>query len=168
MTEGLHLVVPEEVRWLDPEQQRAWRAFCVGTTLLFDRLDDELRAEVGIGMNEYEVLVRLSEAEDNRMRMSTLADAMCFSRSRITHTIARMQRDGLVERTAACDDGRGIIAQLTDRGMSTLVEAAPTHVSGVRAHIVDLAEAGDFAALGRVMDAVVDQLAAAHPEADLR
>ena len=48
------------------------------------------------------------------------------------------------------------------------MEAAPIHVTGVREHMVDLASDEDFEALGRVMDAVVDRLAAAHPEVDLR
>ena len=155
-------------RWLNQSQQRSWRAFLVGYTLLSDRLDDELRDTFGIGINEYEVLVRLSESENHRMRMSTLAEAMSFSRSRITHTITRMEASGLVHRGAATDDGRGIVAQLTDKGYALLVEAAPVHVTGVRQHMVDLASDDDFAALGRVMDAVVDRLAAAHPEVDLR
>jgi DNA-binding MarR family transcriptional regulator len=153
---------------LNQSQQRAWRAFLVGYTLLSDRLDDELRDTFGIGINEYEVLVRLSESEGHRMRMSTLAEAMSFSRSRITHTITRMEVSGLVHRGAATEDGRGIVAQLTDKGYALLVEAAPVHVTGVRHHMVDLASDDDFAALGRVMDAVVDRLAAAHPEVDLR
>ena len=95
--------------------------------------------------------------------MSTLAEAMSFSRSRITHTITRMERSGLVDRCAASDDGRGIVAQLTEQGYATLVEAAPIHVTGVRAHMVDLADDDDFTALGRVMDAVVDQLAPGAP-----
>ncbi len=157
-----------DVEWLDQHQQRSWRAFLVGYTLLSDRLDDELRDAFGIGINEYEVLVRLSESDDHRMRMSTLAEAMSFSRSRITHTITRMERSGLVHRGAATDDGRGIVAQLTDKGYALLVQAAPLHVTGVREHMVDLASDDDFEALGRVMDAVVDQLAVAHPEVDLR
>ena len=66
-------------------------------------------------------------------------------------------------RGAATDDGRGIVAQLTDKGYALLVEAAPVHVTGVREHMVDLASDDDFAALGRVMDAVVDRLAAGPP-----
>lgn len=154
-------------RWLDERQQRAWRALCVGTTLLFDRLDDELR-EFGISIHEYEILVRLSENPDRCLRMSSLADAMRFSRSRITHTIKRMERAGLVLRDAARDDGRGIVAHLTDGGFALLERAAHTHVRGVREHLVDRVDPDDFAALGRVMDTVVDKLSADHPEADLR
>jgi DNA-binding MarR family transcriptional regulator len=161
-------VTDTRARWLDQDQQHTWRAYLVGQTLLMDRLDDELREAFGIGLNEYEVLVRLSEAEQHALRMSTLADAMRFSRSRITHTITRMELAGLVERCKSGDDGRGIVAQLTDRGYALLVEAAPTHVTGVREHLVDIADPDDFAAMGRVMDAVVDQLSAAHPEVDMR
>ena len=158
----------EEPRWLDRGQQHAWRAYLVGTTLLLDRLDDELRAAFKIGLNEYEVLVRLSETDDHRMRMSSLADAMRFSRSRITHTVKRMETMGLVHRTRAGSDGRGITCQLTPEGHAKLVAAAPMHVGGVRAHLLDLVDADDFAAMGRVFDAVSDHLVPDNPETDFR
>jgi DNA-binding MarR family transcriptional regulator len=155
------------VRWLDEEQQRSWRAFVVGSTLLFSRLDDELK-KFGLGTVEYEILVRLSECEGRQMRMAQLADAMCHSRSRTTHTIKRMEDRGLVVREDAVDDRRGVIARLTGAGHDLLVEAAPTHVAGVRAHLVELCDQADFAALGRVMNSVTDRLSPAHPGSDLR
>ncbi|WP_235737855.1 MarR family winged helix-turn-helix transcriptional regulator [Nocardioides alcanivorans] len=140
----------------------------MGTTLLLDKLDDELRAEFRIGLNEYEVLVRLSENDDNCMRMSSLADAMRFSRSRVTHTVKRMETAGLVQRMPSGTDGRGVTAQLTPAGHDLLVAAAPTHVTGVREHLVDLAATDDFAAMGRIFNAVADQLVPEAPEADIR
>ena len=139
----------------------------LGSTLLFDRLDDDLRRRHGRSLVEYEILVRLSE-RDGRMRMAQLADALAHSRSRITHTIKRMQDAGLVQRTGSPEDGRGVVAVLTERGRELLEEMAPTHVTGVREHLVDLVSAEDFEALGRVMDAVADNLIAAHPEMELR
>jgi DNA-binding MarR family transcriptional regulator len=156
-----------EIRWLDGEQQRSWRAFVVGTTLLFARLDEELKP-FGLGIGEYEILVRLSESEGGQMRMAQLADAMCHSRSRTTHTVKRMEERGLVRREEAADDGRGVIARLTQAGKDLLVEAAPTHVEGVRQHLVDLCDGADFAALGRVMNSVTDTLAESHPGSDIR
>lgn len=153
--------------WLDDEQQLSWRAFVVGTTLLFARLDEELKP-FGLGIAEYEILVRLSESEGSQMRMAQLADAMCHSRSRTTHTVKRMEDRGLVIRTDAVDDRRGVIAQLTEQGQELLIEAAPTHVAGVRSHLVDLCDHEDFSALGRVMNAVTDQLSEGHPGADIR
>ena len=64
-----------DIRWLDQEQQRSWRAFLVGTTLLMDRLDRDLREHHNLSMPEYEILVRLSEAEERRLRMAVLADS---------------------------------------------------------------------------------------------
>ncbi|WP_122816949.1 MarR family winged helix-turn-helix transcriptional regulator [Nocardioides pantholopis] len=156
-----------DVRWLDPDQQRSWRALLVATTLLWSRLDDELRQRFNLSLAEYEILVRLSEA-DGQMRMARLADALAHSRSRVTHTVARMEKAGLVRRSTSPDDGRGILANLTERGRELLVRAAPVHVTGVREHLVDLVSEADFAAMGRVMNAVADDLVSAHPEVDIR
>ena len=155
-------------RWLDEDQQRSWRALMMGTTLLLDRLDDDLQAAFGISLTEYEILVRLSEKPGRRMRMAHLADALCHSRSRVTHTVSRLERSGLIERTDSPEDGRGVLAAMTDEGMALLERAAHVHVTGVRASVVDLASDEDFAALGRVMNAVADHLVVSHPEVEIR
>ncbi len=150
--------------WLSAEQQAVWRAYIVGSTLLNDTLDRELRQAHGLSLAEYEVLVRLSESPDHAMRMAHLADSLSHSRSRVTHTIKRMQSLGLVERCAAEGDRRGVQARMTEQGYRLLVEAAPTHVAGVRAHFVDLASEPDYAAAGRLMNAVCDHLMSDNPE----
>lgn len=157
-----------ETRWLDRDQQRSWRAYLVGTTLLMDRLDRDLRETHDLSMPEYEILVRLSEAPDHRMRMAVLAGSISHSRSRVTHTVARLEKDGLVTRNACVSDGRGVEAVLTEKGFARLQEAAPTHVEGVRRFLVDLAGEEDFAALGRVFNAVADKLVESNPDADIR
>lgn len=157
-----------DVQWLDHDQQRAWRAYLVGTTLLMDRLDRDLREQHNLSMPEYEILVRLAEADDRRMRMAVLADSVSHSRSRVTHTIARMERAGLVERAACLSDGRGVEAVLTEQGLRALEDAAPTHVAGVRALLLDLAGEEDFEALGRVFNTVTDKLIETNPAADIR
>jgi DNA-binding MarR family transcriptional regulator len=157
-----------DTNWLDAEQQRCWRALVMGMTLLVDRLDDDLRRSFGLSLTEYEILVRLSEAENRRLRMAQLADALAHSRSRVTHTVARLEKAKLVARTTTPEDGRGIVCEMTDKGWELLVRMAPAHVQGVRDHLVDLVSPEDFAALGRVMDAVSDHLVAAHPEMEMR
>jgi DNA-binding MarR family transcriptional regulator len=157
----------DDVVWLDQAQQESWRAFLVGSTLLMDRLDRDLREEHGISLVEYEILVRLSEAPRRRLRMAGLAHALCHSRSRVTHTVSRMEKAGLVERDPCLDDGRGVEAVLTEQGLTTLMAAAPTHVTGVRECLVDVAKPDDLAGVGRVFGAVADSLAS--PEnAELR
>jgi DNA-binding MarR family transcriptional regulator len=155
-------------RWLDADQQGSWRAFVVAVTLLLDRLDADLQRSYDLSLTEYEILVRLSERPDRSMRMAQLADALAHSRSRVTHTVARMQNADLVSRSTSPEDGRGIVCTLTDAGYDLLVEAAHVHVEGVREYLVDLASPEDFAALGRVMNAVTDRLIECHPEADIR
>ena len=154
--------------WLDREQQRSWRAYLVGTTLLMDRLDRELREQHDLSLPEYEILVRLSESPGHRMRMAELAVSLSHSRSRVTHTVARLERAGLVQREACLSDGRGVEATITDRGVDVLEKAAPTHVAGVRRLLVDLAGGDDFAALGRVFNAVTDNLIETNPAVDIR
>lgn len=156
-----------EPPWLNETQQRSWRALVMGTTLLFDRLDADLQRQHDVAMVEFEILVRLSE-RDGQMRMAQLADSLAHSRSRVTHTIKRMERDGLVTRITSPDDGRGVVAKMTQQGLRLLENVAPTHVHGVRQHLVDLISAEDFEALGRVMNAVSDHLIAAHPEMEIR
>jgi DNA-binding MarR family transcriptional regulator len=155
-------------RWLDAEQQRTWRAYLVGTTLLMDRLDRDLRELHDLSLPEYEILVRLSEAPDHRMRMAQLAGSISHSRSRVTHTVARLEKDGLVNRSACVSDGRGVEAVLTEEGLKRLEAAAPTHVDGVRQFLVDLAGVEDLAAVGRVFNAVADELIENNPAADIR
>lgn len=158
-----------EVEWLTTEQQRSWRAYIMGTELLQHRLDHELRDEHAISFSEYEILVRLSESEGHRMRMALLADSMSHSRSRVTHTIKRMEHGGFVRRVPAESDGRGVEAVMTDGGHRKLAEAAPTHVRGVRKHLVDLASGEDFAALSRIFNEVSDRLLEDMPDdADIR
>lgn len=145
-------------RWLETEQQVAWRAFVSGATRLFDQLDRDLRLRFGISLPEYEVLVRLSEAPDAQLRMAELASSLAHSRSRVTHTVARLEKTGAVSRGACSTDGRGVVAKLTETGWELLTSAAPVHVNGVRDYLVDLAGDDDFAAVGRVFDATAKLL----------
>ena len=158
-----------DTRWLDEDEQQTWRAFLTAQRLLFDRLERQLQRDAGLPHAYYEILVRLSEADGGRMRMATLADAMSHSRSRVTHTISRMEKADLVVRRASDSDGRGVEAVMTAQGRRVLDEAAPTHVRGVRQHLVDLADRADFAALGRIFNEVSDRLLKDKPEdADIR
>lgn len=147
-----------ETPWLTTEQQRIWRSFLSGTTVLNDRLDRDLRTAHGLSSPEYEILVRLSEAPGRSIRMAELADAVSHSRSRVTHTIARLEREGIVLRGQCSEDGRGVSAVLTDHGFSVLEQAAHTHVRGVHDYFVDNASPEEFEAIGRVMARVTEQL----------
>jgi DNA-binding MarR family transcriptional regulator len=140
--------------WLDEDQQAHWRAFRSGIALLNAALEHELSSSTGLSSHEYEVLVRLSEAPDRTMRMSELADGVVHSRSRLTHTIRRMEDAGLVARVACLEDARGVNCTMTDAGWDRLVAAAPLHVQSVRDHLVDVLTPAQLAALGDAMGTV--------------
>lgn len=150
-------------RWLSAEQQVHWRAYLAATTLLADRLSRELQAAHGLTLADYEILVRLSESEGRRLRMSHLADATLSSRSRLSHQIDRMEKAHLVQRQPCEDDRRGSWAVLTPHGWDVLVAAAPDHVAGVREHLVDLLTDAQFASLGEACSLVAAPL---QPEDD--
>ena len=116
--------------------------------------DAELRP-FGLDLGEYEILVHLSEAPELQLRMSELALAVRQSRSRLTHTVSRMEDKGLVLRKSCPQDRRGVIAVLTGSGLTLLKAAAPHHVESVRRAFVDRVDPHDFEALGRAMTAVV-------------
>lgn len=144
-------------RWLDAEEQVAWRSYLRAARLL----DEELRRGLeqhGLSHSEYEILVRLSEAPGRIRRMSDLASGVVSSRSRLTHTVGRLERDGLVQRRPCTGDGRGVECRLTDEGFAALQAAAHTHVEGVRAHLLDAMTREEFLALGDCMSRVGDRL----------
>ena len=128
---------PGEPRWLDVDEQKAWRAWLYSSSLLHDRLDRELTHETGISHAYYEILVALSEAPGRMMRMSELADRCLSSRSRLSHAVSRLEERGWVRRQVSESDGRGQLAILTDEGFAALEAAAPIHVTGVRTHLFD-------------------------------
>lgn len=140
--------------WLDNEEMGAWRALVQVSVRLLQRLDDELVAAHGLSLADYEVLVHLSEAPERQYRMSELADLALMSRSRLTYRINGLEAEGLVERRACREDRRGWYAVLTAAGQQRLEAAAPTHVAGVRRHVLDHVsrdEIGPFTAVLRRM-----------------
>ncbi|NMI01293.1 MarR family winged helix-turn-helix transcriptional regulator [Pseudonocardia acidicola] len=154
-----------EPRWLGEGEMRFWRSFIHTATLLEARLNRELVESHGISHADYGILVVLSEQRDEQMRMSALAEVTASSKSRLSHQIARMERAGLVRREGCVSDGRGIFAVLLPRGRRLLEEAAPTHVRGVREHVVDRVTPQEQVILAEVMERILSGLRGAEPEA---
>lgn len=145
-------------RWLTEDEQRSWRAWVAATTLLPDRLSRDLQEKWGYSITDYIILMALSESPGRKMRMSDLADATLASRSRLSHQVDRLGKDGLVTREPCVDDRRGSFAVLTPAGMRILEHMAADHVDGVRNRLVDLLTPEEFAELGRLCQKVADGL----------
>lgn len=140
--------------WLSEGQQRVWRSWLLAKTHIDEYLDTQLR-EFNLSLSEYELLVRLSESPDHTIRMGELAASVGHSRSRLTHTIKRMEQAGYVTRTSCAADGRGVQAHMTEKGFELLKQASPAHVDSVRRVFVDAIDPDDYAALGRAMQATL-------------
>jgi DNA-binding MarR family transcriptional regulator len=147
-------------RWLDSVEWHAWRNYIVGQALLAGRLNRELSDRHGLALADYEILVRLSEQQDHRMRMSLLAEEVVASKSRLSHQVSRLENEGLVRRELCPSDGRGVFAVLTEHGFDVLRRAAPDHLEGVRAHFVDLLDDHERKVIGDVFERVVTKLRA--------
>ena len=145
-------------RWLDAEEWRAWRNFIAGQALLVGRLGRELQDDHKLAFADYEILVRLSEPSDHRMRMSVLAEEVVASKSRLSHQVARLEAEDLVRREVCDSDGRGVFAVLTEAGFARLQAAAPDHLRGVREHFVDLLDEHERQVIGDVFERLVGKL----------
>ncbi|MEU8254245.1 MarR family transcriptional regulator [Micromonospora inaquosa] len=145
-------------RWLDPDEQRTWRAYLTASRVLMDTLDRELQRDAGMPHAYYEILVQLSEAPGRQLRMSQLAQAAGSSRSRLSHAVARLEAAGWVRREDCPTDRRGQIALLTDEGFATLAAAAPGHVEGVRRHLFDALSPAQIDQLRRISETLAEHL----------
>ncbi|MET8264844.1 MarR family winged helix-turn-helix transcriptional regulator [Micromonospora arida] len=145
-------------RWLDPDEQRTWRAYLTASRVLMDNLDRELQRDAGMPHAYYEILVQLSEAPGRQLRMSQLAQAAGSSRSRLSHAVARLEAAGWVRREDCPTDRRGQIALLTDEGFATLAAAAPGHVEGVRRHLFDALSPAQVDQLRRISETLAEHL----------
>ncbi|MDU0972396.1 MAG: MarR family transcriptional regulator [Actinomyces urogenitalis] len=143
-------------RLLDAQEMAAWRAFLAASIGVTASLNHELEAGAGISMYEYEILVRLSEAPDHSLRMSALADHVSHSRSRLTHTVGRLEKEGYVERSSCSSDRRGVNCHLTPAGLDFLRTAAPIHLDGVRRHLIERLDPAELEQFTSMLTALAD------------
>jgi DNA-binding MarR family transcriptional regulator len=149
----------DDVRWLDDREYRAWIGYRRMRGLLDLQIARDLADDSGLSEPDYDVLSSLGEAEGHRERLTELAGRMLWSKSRLSHHIARMQARGLVVKEDCADDGRGAFVVLTARGRKTIETAAPPHVESVRRHFIDLLTEEELTTLGTITERVLTRLA---------
>ncbi|NBM18868.1 MarR family winged helix-turn-helix transcriptional regulator [Streptomyces sp. GC420] len=157
----------EKPQWLTEEEQLAWRAYIHATTLLEDHLDRHLQRAAGMPHVYYGLLVQLSEAPDRRMRMTELAMNAKITRSRLSHAIARLERNGWVRREDCPSDKRGQNAVLTDEGFAMLETCVPGHVAAVRQALFDRLTPEQVRQLAEIMRIMAEGLQPTDADADL-
>ena len=125
-------------------------------------IDGRLEREHGLALSSYEVLLLLSTAPDDSLRMGELAELLMLSRSGLTRLVDRLAARGFVERHTCPNDRRGTYARLTDAGVEKLEQARPTNLAGIREQFLSRLEEDDLEHLARIWD----RLAAVDGEAD--
>jgi DNA-binding MarR family transcriptional regulator len=146
-------------RWLTANEESAWRAYRRMRALLDLQLARDLMQDSGLSEPDYDVLSTLTEAPGSSWRANELAERLLWSSSRLAHHVGRMERRGLVARSAYDEDRRGAVITITDEGMKVLRRAAPKHVASVRRHLIDLLTPKEIDCLGTIAGKVVGQLA---------
>ncbi|MGW0995410.1 MarR family winged helix-turn-helix transcriptional regulator [Streptomyces sp. NPDC002520] len=154
-------------RWLTDDEQRVWRSYVHATTLLEDHLDRQLQRDAGMPHIYYGLLVTLAEAPRHRLRMTELAMKAKITRSRLSHAVARLERNGWVQREDCSSDKRGQFAVLTDQGAEVLRRTAPGHVTAVRQSLFERLTPEQQKALGEIMEIVAEGLQPDEAGADL-
>jgi DNA-binding MarR family transcriptional regulator len=142
--------MPTEPDWLNPREDRAWRAFMHARHQLNASLNQHLLRDSGLSEADYEILAVLSEHPTGQMPAQELGALVQWEKSRLSHQIRRMQQRGLVARESNPADGRSAIICLLPAGRRAIQDAAPQHVRNVRRHFIDLftpPELDTFAAL---------------------
>jgi DNA-binding MarR family transcriptional regulator len=117
-------------------------------------LSAQLSADHGLTLSDYEVLLRLAQAPDRRMRRVDLAEQVLLTASGITRLLDGLEQSGFVERAACSADRRVVYAVLTDAGLEKLREASRTHLAQIETHFRTRLDEGELeeltALLGRL------------------
>lgn len=147
-----------QTRWLDEEQQQAWRAWLDVNTQMFARMSRELQASSGLSIQDYDVLVALTDVTGGSVRMRDLGVALQWEKSRLSKHLARMIARGLVARRDCADDRRGAFVEITEEGVAAIQGAAPDHAELVREVFFDGLSGEQVRELTTICRVVLDRL----------
>ena len=142
-------------QYLTEEEFRAWHGSLQFTNEAMRAIDEALTAAHGISIKEFDVLITLYNAPDACLRMTELSASVVLSPSGMTHLVTRLERDGLVSRSADVNDRRSFLVTLTKKGRRRLEEARPTHNEVVRARLTRRLTKNQLAELGSLWDKVL-------------
>ena len=147
-----------ETNWLNAREDRAWGAFVYAHQQIEVRLNRRLQ-ESGLSGADYEVLAVLSALDGDRMPAHALCNALSWEKSRLSHQVRRMQKDGLVSREPNPDDARSTMVCLLPAGLAAIEKAAPRHVEDVRRNFIDLFTPAELDMLATLNERVLHHLA---------
>ncbi len=149
----------DDAPWLTPRELHTWIALSVLLEALPAAIDAQLKRDAGLNSFEYQVMAGLSDAPEGTIRMSALAAFASGSPSRLSHAVARLEKQGFVVRRQAADDPRAVEAVLTPAGLAKMKECAPAHVREARRLVIDVLTPTQVEQLGRIATKLLDVVA---------
>jgi DNA-binding MarR family transcriptional regulator len=150
---------------LETTKGSVWALFLTTHAVLVERIEERLAQANLPALGWYDVLWALERADDQRARMSELADRVVLSRSNLTRLVDRLEDAKLVARERSEEDRRGAYAVLTEKGKVMRKQMWPVYQAAIR-DLFEKAIADDEAevvgaVLRRILDAARGQQDAA-------
>ena len=133
---------------LDIAEQRAWQNFLDSTLRLQASINRGLTDSHKLTLVDVRLLQFLDNSGTGSARMGDLADALMSLPSRVTRQIRRLEAQGLVSRTTSPEDGRGVVAGITEDGREAVRKAMVTYAQSVRLHFLNQLTRSQMAAMG--------------------
>ncbi len=147
-----------EPKWLNAREDRAWGAFIHAHDQIEAHLNRRLQ-QSSLSGADYSVLAALSARGGDRMPSHALCNALGWEKSRLSHQVRRMQKDGLISREPNPDDARSTMVCLLPAGLAAIEKAAPKHVEDVRRNFIDLFTPAELDVLATLNERIMQHLA---------
>jgi DNA-binding MarR family transcriptional regulator len=154
----MYVVAP---KWLNSREDRAWGAFVHAHDQIEAHLSRRLQ-ESGLSGADYSVLAALSALDGDRMPAHALCKALGWEKSRLSHQVRRMQKDGLIGREPNPNDARSTMVCLLPAGRAAIERAAPGHVADVRRIFIDLFTPAELDVLATLNERILRRLPTTH------
>jgi DNA-binding MarR family transcriptional regulator len=148
---------------LNSEQLGAYFALMEVSGLLQHAVDEHLRADGDLSYVQFQILARLVDAPQGRLRMTDLADGVVYSRSGLTYQAGLLDKRGLVSRSPSPDDERSVMVTVTAAGRDLVAHVLPGHVERVQKMLFEPMNGTDLAALSSVLGRVRDHMRSSPP-----
>ena len=133
------------------QQTPLWQSFLAVHRQIVEQLADEMLSEHQLPLEWFDVLVHLADLPGMRARQKELRDRMLLSESGVSRLLVRMEKAGVITRSTAGDDRRGMEIAVTEAGQAALLAAIDSHLQLVASLFTDRLTATDRAALSRVL-----------------
>jgi DNA-binding MarR family transcriptional regulator len=134
-----------------PTVPQAWISFLHAHATITRELNADLVNAHGLTLNDYEVLLRLAQAPERRLRRVDLAERVLLTASGITRLLEGLERHGFVRKALRSSDGRVVYAELTDEGYEKLRVASRTHLEGIDRLYAGRFDADELGALAELL-----------------